>query len=134
MDPPTPPPSVKFRNKESFERSQKKKEKDLEKSGPDLGPGDFCTAARRQYVVIAIVNLATFLQGASLPTSSISVPRLLNATGLNDTTWPVDFSLTESEGDWIGNHIHFLATEHVTIKIFYLQHEPGYSHTLCLDW
>ena len=103
MDATTPPPSVKFRNKESFERSQKKKEKDLEKSKPDLGSTDFWTAARRQYVVIAIVNLATFLQGASLPTSSISVPRLINNTAwLNDTTWPVDFSLTESEGDWIG--------------------------------
>ena len=101
MDPPTPPPSVKFRSKESFERSQKKKEKDLEKSDPDSGPGDFWTAARRQYVVIVIVNLAAFLQGASLPTSSISVPRLLESKGANDTTWPVDFSVTKSEGDWI---------------------------------
>ena len=93
MDPPTPPPSVKFRHKGDFP----------ETSEVSTGSSDFWTAARRQYVVIAIVNLATFLQGASLPTSSISVPRLINNTAwLNDTTWPVDFSLTESEGDWIG--------------------------------
>ena len=54
--------------------------------------------------MIVIVNLATFLQGASLPTSSISVPRLLEGStqSLNDTTWPRDFNLSMSEGDWIG--------------------------------
>ena len=53
--------------------------------------------------VIVIVNLATFLQGASLPTSSISVPRLLEATfeSVNGTSWPRDFTLSSSEGDWI---------------------------------
>ena len=67
----------------------------------------FWTSNRRQYVIIAVVNLVTFLQGASLSTASITVPRLSadeNPT-LNDTTWPKDFVVTEEEGDWICKHM-----------------------------
>ena len=67
----------------------------------------FWTSNRRQYVIIAVVNLVTFLQGASLSTASITVPRLSadeNLT-LNDTTWPKDFVVTEEEGDWICKHM-----------------------------
>ena len=63
----------------------------------------FWTSNRRQYVIIAVVNLVTFLQGASLSTASITVPRLSAGenVALNDTTWPKDFVVTEEEGDWI---------------------------------
>ena len=65
---------------------------------------EFWTAARRQYGVIAIVNMVTFLFGASQPTASISLPRLplLNDSNVaNGTTWPRDFAVTSEEGEWI---------------------------------
>ena len=54
-------------------------------------------------MIISVVNLVTFLQGASLSTASITVPRLSaqENLALNDTTWPKDFIVTEEEGDWI---------------------------------
>ena len=67
----------------------------------------FWTSIRRQYVIMAVVNLVTFLQGASLSTASITVPRLSadENFALNDTTWPKDFVVTEEEGDWICKRI-----------------------------
>ena len=62
---------------------------------------DFST--HRQYRMIFIVNLATFLQGASVVTSAVSLPRMpTNASqSHNETTWPADFVVTESEAYWI---------------------------------
>jgi hypothetical protein len=61
----------------------------------------FWTSDRRQYVVIAAVNLVTFLQGASLPTTAISLPRMPGANETNEiangTSWPADFVVTESD-------------------------------------
>ena len=65
---------------------------------------EFWTAARRQYGVIAIVNMVTFLFGASQPTASISLPRLPlhnDSNVANGTTWPRDFAVTSEEGEWI---------------------------------
>ena len=74
---------------------------EYDKSGSQYS--GFWTSTRRQYVIIAVVNLVTFLQGASLSTASITVPRLSadESVALNDTTWPRDFVVTEEEGDWI---------------------------------
>ena len=67
---------------------------------PDDG---FWTATRRQYLVIAIINMVTFLCGASQGTASISVPRLManESRGSNNTSWPRDFEVTEDEEEWI---------------------------------
>ena len=86
-------PSVSFGSHQDFVQFDKN----------TFQPSGFWTSVRRQYVIIAVVNLVTFLQGASLSTASITVPRLSadeNLT-LNDTTWPKDFVVTEEEGDWI---------------------------------
>ena len=62
----------------------------------------FWTSNRRQYGVIMIVNLATFLQGASVGTSAISIPRMpTNESALDDTLWPFDFVITDKDAFWI---------------------------------
>ena len=68
---------------------------------PSCGSG-FLTSNRRQYGVIIIVNLATFLQGASVATSAISVPRMpTNESMIDDTSWPFDFVVTDQDAFWI---------------------------------
>ena len=66
----------------------------------------FWNKERRQHILIFILNLVTFLQGASVGTSSISLPRMpQNETeriSRNDTTWPIDFVATEGDKFWIG--------------------------------
>ena len=53
--------------------------------------------------MIAIINMVTFLCGASQGTASISVPRLMTneSRGSNNTSWPRDFEVTEDEEEWI---------------------------------
>ena len=72
---------------------------------PLLPPGDssgFWTSNRRQYGVIMIVNMATFLQGASVGTSAISIPRMpTNESTLDDTSWPFDFIVKDEDAFWI---------------------------------
>ena len=83
--------------------NSEKEPKSEEKTAAD----GFWTAAKRQYLVIALVNMVTFLFGASQPTASISVPRLMtngnSSRGFNDTTWgwAKDFPLTLDDGEWI---------------------------------
>ena len=64
---------------------------------------DFWTSNRRQYGVILIVNLATFLQGASVATSAISIPRMpTNESTIDiDASWPYDFVVTDQDAFWI---------------------------------
>ena len=55
-----------------------------------------------------MVNMATFLQGASVVTSAVSLPRMPAANesqSQNDTTWPADFVVTESDAYWISKYI-----------------------------
>lgn len=98
---------------------------------------EFWTAARRQYGVILIVNMATFLFGASQPTASISLPRLpINDSYLsNDTAWPRDFSVTSDEGEWISKCYCLILRDWYPFGMddtFNLQPESGYCLTLCL--
>ena len=74
-----------------------------EAKGDQRTADGFWTAAKRQYLVIAIVNMVTFLFGASQPTASISVPRLMTNNSTNDTTWgwAKDFPVTLDDGEWI---------------------------------
>ena len=69
----------------------------------DCQSDTFWTATKRQYLVITIINMVTFLCGASQGTASISVPRLMenNSTRSNDTQWPKDFDVTDAEEEWI---------------------------------
>ena len=65
---------------------------------------NFWTANKRQCLVIALINMVTFLFGASQGTASISVSRLIRSyesSGANDTTWPKDFEVTDDEEEWI---------------------------------
>ena len=65
----------------------------------------FWTSNRRQYGVIMIVNLVTFLQGASVGTSAISIPRMpTNESSLDDTIWPLDFVVTDEDAFWISKY------------------------------
>ena len=68
----------------------------------------YLTGAQRQHVITFTLNLAAFLQGASLPTAAISVPRLHGMHGMNETidttTWSEDLVLTNTQGDWIGRY------------------------------
>ena len=61
----------------------------------------------RQYGMIFVVNLATFLQGASIGTSAISLPRMPTneSESKNATTWPADFVVTENDAYWISKCI-----------------------------
>lgn len=67
---------------------------------------------------MAAVNLVTFLQGASLPTSSISTVVLMNVTEAGaraageagSASWPRDFRITETESTWIGEETFFFLT------------------------
>ena len=62
----------------------------------------FWTSNRRQYGVILIVNLATFLQGASVATSAISIPRMpTNKSTIDNASWPYDFVVTDQDAFWI---------------------------------
>ena len=65
----------------------------------------FWNKERRQHALIFILNLVTFLQGASVGTSSISLPRMPQSEAerisQNDTTWPIDFVVTEGDKFWI---------------------------------
>jgi hypothetical protein len=99
--PPIPPPD----QVQPVLRNQRQK---LQNQSPppngDSTTYGFWTIERRQYVVIAAVNLVTFLQGASLPTTSVSLPRMANETEeiTNETTtWPADFVITDSDGQYI---------------------------------
>ena len=88
-------------------RSQKD---DLKCPSDDCQSNEFWTADRRQYLVIAIINMVTFLCGASQGTASISVPHLVTANvsrGSNDTTWPKDFEVTDDEEEWISMKISY---------------------------
>ena len=73
----------------------------------DLPIGGKWDSNLHQYKMIIIVNLTTFLQGASVGTSAISLPRMpTNASELpNDTAWPADFVVTESDAYWISKYI-----------------------------
>ena len=97
---------------------QKKDSKDI--SGSDLPPrksptgfwddlpiGGKWDSNLHQYKMIFIVNMATFLQGASVGTSAISLPRMpSNASEpTNDVTWPADFVVTENDAYWISKCI-----------------------------
>ena len=82
-------------------------QKDDHKCPCDDGQSDgFWTAARRQYLVIAIINMVTFLCGASQGTASISVPHLManHSRGSNETSWPKDFEVTDDEEQWISKY------------------------------
>ena len=69
---------------------------------PPVSSSGFWTSNRRQYGVIVIVNLVTFLQGASVGTSAISIPRMpTNGSLLDDTSWPYDFVITNKDAFWI---------------------------------
>ena len=71
---------------------------------PNLSSMDFWTSNRRQYGVILIVTMANFLQGASIGTSAISVPRMqANESTLDydDTSWPFNFVVTNQDALWI---------------------------------
>ena len=69
---------------------------------PPGGSSGFWTSNRRQYGVIMIVNLVTFLQGASVGTSAISIPRMpTNESTLDNTSWPFDFVVTHEDAYWI---------------------------------
>ena len=78
--------------------------KDMENQ-PKLPNGcsmNFWTSNRRQYGVILIVTMANFLQGASIGTSAISVPRMpTNESILDDTSWPFNFVVTNDDALWI---------------------------------
>ena len=71
----------------------------------DLPIGGKWDSNLHQYKMIIIVNLTTFLQGASVGTSAISLPRMPTNVSErerpNDTTWPADFVVTESDAYWI---------------------------------
>ena len=90
----------------------------------------FWTSTRRQYVIMAVVNLVTFLQGASLSTASITVPRLSadENFALNDTTWPKDFVVTEEEGDWICKRILQIRTCDSLIPLLFAARTWVLSH------
>ena len=64
-------------------------------------------STNRQYRMIFIVNMATFLQGASVVTSAVSLPRMPTneSQNQNDTTWPADFVVTENDAYWISKYI-----------------------------
>ena len=85
---------------QSDARSQKG---DLKCQSDEYSSDGFWTATKRQYLVIAILNMVTFLCGASQGTASISVPRLMQneSRGSNDTSWPRDFEVTEEDEGWI---------------------------------
>ena len=85
---------------QSDARSQKG---DLKCQSDEYSSDGFWTATKRQYLVIAILNMVTFLCGASQGTASISVPRLMSneSRGSNDTSWPRDFEVTEEDEGWI---------------------------------
>ena len=76
---------------------------DLKCQTDECSSDGYWTATKRQYLVIAILNMVTFLCGASQGTASISVPRLManESRGSNDTTWPRDFEVTEEDEGWI---------------------------------
>ena len=64
----------------------------------------FWTSNRRQYGVIFIVSLASFLQGASVGTSAISIPRMpttSNESTIDNASWPYDFVVTDQDAFWI---------------------------------
>ena len=69
----------------------------------DLPTGGKWDSNLHQYKMIFIVNMATFLQGASVGTSAISLPRMPTSESELpiDTTWPADFVVTESDAYWI---------------------------------
>ena len=69
----------------------------------DLPIGGKWDSNLHQYKMIFIVNMATFLQGASVGTSAISLPRMPTSASEDpiDTTWPADFVVTESDAYWI---------------------------------
>ena len=73
----------------------------------DLPIGGKWDSNIHQYKMIFIVNMATFLQGASVVTSSISLPRMPSnfSEDSNDTTWPRDFVVSESDAFWISKWI-----------------------------
>ena len=69
---------------------------------PHVSSSGFWTSNRRQYGMILIANLVTFLQGASVGTSAISIPRMPpNGSNLDDTLWPYDFDITYKDAFWI---------------------------------
>ena len=72
-----------------------------EATGKHRGFWDYST--HRQYRMILIVNMATFLQGASVVTSAVSLPRMPTngSQSQNDTSWPADFVVTENDTYWI---------------------------------
>ncbi len=73
----------------------------------------FWTPVRRQYAIIAVVNVVSFLQGASLPSSAIALPRLprneseLDAGNAN-ASWPRDFVVSSNERNQIGRGRNYL--------------------------
>ena len=81
----------------------KSQKDDLKCQSDEFQSDGFWTATKRQYLVIAILNMVTFLCGASQGTASISVPRLMSneSRGSNDTSWPRDFEVTEEDEGWI---------------------------------
>jgi len=85
---------------------------DLSHQCPSELSGDIKPASvgskRRQLAAIVAVNLATFLQGASLPTSSVSSVALLKSEKERDQSagWPLPhFTLSQSESTFIGGWI-----------------------------
>ena len=59
----------------------------------------------RQFGAVLVLNLVTFLQGASLSTSSISTTQLLNSQTANNSSFFGDFSIDEQEKKLIGKQI-----------------------------
>ena len=92
------------KNKSDSPSAVRSQKDDLKCPSDDCQSDGFWTADKRQYLVIAIINMVTFLCGASQGTASISVPHLVTANdsrGSNDTTWPRDFEVTDDEEEWI---------------------------------
>ena len=61
----------------------------------------------RQYLVIFLVNLVTLLQGASLPTSTVTVTQIRDGTAAaeGDNTFPREFQLTVDQATEVGKMI-----------------------------
>ena len=69
-------------------------------------PVDHPGSLWRQYLVIFLVNLVTLLQGASLPTSTVTVPQIVanltsDVDGSNEN-FPAEFDLNEAQGTEVG--------------------------------
>ena len=66
---------------------------------------DKSRSMKRQTICAFLINSVAFLQGASVPTSTIILTKLQNVSSIHsqeDLGMFDDFHITEEEGSWIG--------------------------------